>query len=216
MRTQAITTEPRALTATQCRPAGLFTTAADQGRSAALDVCVASTTAAAARGETLCRRDLIVNGHTLEGQQIPDPRGIRYRPPGLDSRWAAAPNGQQMSAHVISHEHPIHRWKHEIQMALRVIHRVKKKKHRLYHCLSWRDVRNQITDGLGKWEQKAKTSKEDWKWQKRMTSHPLSGSNWRRSHLTVRTKAGACQSKDFETTSRPMAPCQEYQAGSEA
>ena len=46
-----ITTEPRALTATQSRPADMFTTAAVPGRSAALDVCVASSNAAAARGD---------------------------------------------------------------------------------------------------------------------------------------------------------------------
>ena len=46
-----LTTEPRGLTATQSRPADLFTTTAVPGRSAALDVCVASSNAAAARGD---------------------------------------------------------------------------------------------------------------------------------------------------------------------
>ena len=46
-----ITTEPRGLTDTQSRPANLFTTAAVPGRSAALDVCVASSNAAAVRGD---------------------------------------------------------------------------------------------------------------------------------------------------------------------
>ena len=46
-----ITTEPRGLTASQSRPADVFTTAAVPGRSAALDVCVASSIAAAARGD---------------------------------------------------------------------------------------------------------------------------------------------------------------------
>ena len=41
------------------------------------------------------------------------------------------------------------------------------KKHRLYHHPSWREVRNQIPQGLRNWEQGANTSKEDWKWQKR-------------------------------------------------
>ena len=36
-------------------------------------------------------------------------------------------------------------------------------KHRLYHCPSWKDVRNQIPEDVGKWEQRAKTSKNDWK-----------------------------------------------------
>ena len=46
-----ITTEPRGLTASQSRPADIFTTAAVPRRSAALDVCVASSIAAAARGD---------------------------------------------------------------------------------------------------------------------------------------------------------------------
>ena len=45
-----VTTEPRGLTEAQSGPAALFTTAAIPGSSAALDVCVASSTAAAARG----------------------------------------------------------------------------------------------------------------------------------------------------------------------
>ena len=46
-----ITTEPRGLTAAQSRPSNLFATAAVPGRSAALDVCVASPIAAAAQGD---------------------------------------------------------------------------------------------------------------------------------------------------------------------
>ena len=46
-----ITTEPRGLTASQSRPADLFTTAAVPRHSAALNVCVASSIAAAARGD---------------------------------------------------------------------------------------------------------------------------------------------------------------------
>ena len=45
------TAEPRGLTASQSRPADIFTTAAVLGRSTALDVCVASSLAAAARGD---------------------------------------------------------------------------------------------------------------------------------------------------------------------
>ena len=44
-----ITSEPRGLTASQSRPADIFTTAAVPGRSAASDVCIASSIAAAAR-----------------------------------------------------------------------------------------------------------------------------------------------------------------------
>ena len=46
-----ITTEPRGLTASQARLTDIFTTTAVPGRSAALDVCVASSNAAAARGD---------------------------------------------------------------------------------------------------------------------------------------------------------------------
>ena len=38
----------------------------------------------------------------------------------------------------------------------------------------WKEVRNQIPEGLWKWEQRAKTSKEDWKGQRGITSQPLS------------------------------------------
>ena len=47
---RGITTEPTLLTASRSTPADIFTTAAVPGRSAALDVCVASI-AAAARGD---------------------------------------------------------------------------------------------------------------------------------------------------------------------
>jgi len=47
----AVTTEPRGLTSHASRPADIFTTAAVPGRSAALDVCVASQSAAAAQGD---------------------------------------------------------------------------------------------------------------------------------------------------------------------
>ena len=40
-------------------------------------------------------------------------------------------------------------------------------KYRLYHCSSWREVESQILEVLEKWEQRAKTSKDDWKWEKR-------------------------------------------------
>ena len=38
-------------------------------------------------------------------------------------------------------------------------------KHRLYHCPSWRWVRNQVPQVLESWEQRARTSQEDWRWQ---------------------------------------------------
>ena len=47
-------------------------------------------------------------------------------------------------------------------------------KHRLYHCPCWKDIRRQIPVELRKWEQRATTSKKDWKWQRGITTHPLS------------------------------------------
>ena len=39
-------------------------------------------------------------------------------------------------------------------------------KHRLYHCPDWYEVRWEIPEAFRKWEQKAKTSKKEWKWQR--------------------------------------------------
>ena len=79
------------------------------------------------------------------------------------------------------------------------------------HCPFWRDLRNEIPESLWKWEHRAKTSKEAWKWQRGITTHILSGSNGRKSHLSEggspkSTGAGACQSKASGTMS-PMARC---------
>ena len=56
-----ITTEPRRLTASQSRPADIFTTAAVPGRSAALDVCVSPPPLQRQLAEMLLRRHFIVN-----------------------------------------------------------------------------------------------------------------------------------------------------------
>ena len=84
-----ITTEPRGLTATQSSPVDLFTAAAVPGRSAALDVCVASPNAAAARGEAAFDRKLSDYWH-----EIPDLRtqGILYCLLVFDSRRATTPS----------------------------------------------------------------------------------------------------------------------------
>ena len=39
-------------------------------------------------------------------------------------------------------------------------------KHRLYHCSEWHAVKREIAEAFGKWEQKAKMSKKEWKWQR--------------------------------------------------
>ena len=58
------TTEPRRLAEAQSGPADIFTTAAVPGRSAALDVCVASSTAAAAR--TRHKQPMIAKSHLTD------------------------------------------------------------------------------------------------------------------------------------------------------
>ena len=58
-------------------------------------------------------------------------------------------------------------------------------KHSFYRCPCWREVRNLIPEKLSEWEQKDKTSKKDWRWQRGITSHSVS-EVWKRSLLTVR------------------------------
>ena len=45
-------------------------------------------------------------------------------------------------------------------------------KHRLYQ--QWHETRREIPETFRKWEQKARTSKEEWKWQKGVLSHIFS------------------------------------------
>ena len=59
------------------------------------------------------------------------------------------------------------------------------RKHRLHHCPEWHEVRREIPDPFRKWEQKATTSKKEWKWQRGIVAHPLSESQWNRGHLTM-------------------------------
>ena len=89
---QGITTEPRGLTETQSRLADLFTTTAVPGRSAALDVCVASSTAAAARGDTA--QAAFDRKHLTQKIWNSRPSGSRHRlsPSGLDSRRSTTPS----------------------------------------------------------------------------------------------------------------------------
>ena len=51
-----------------------------------------------------------------------------------------------------------------------------------------RMARNQAGDSgsFRKLEQKARTSKNEWKWQRGIVVHPLSESQWNRSHFSVR------------------------------
>ena len=118
-----ISTEPRGLTASQSRSADIFTTASVPGRSAALDVSVASSVAAAARGDATqvafdrklsIYRDEIVELRqqgihcrpliwTADGR--PHPAVIRALQYAADI--ASSRNGQQMPAKSLQR-----RWKH--------------------------------------------------------------------------------------------------------
>ena len=52
--------------------------------------------------------------------------------------------------------------------------------HRLYHCPEWYEVRREIPEAFRKWEQKARTSKKEWKWQRGIVTLLLSESQWNR------------------------------------
>ena len=54
---------------------------------------------------------------------------------------------------------------------------------RLYHCPEWNEVRREMPEAFIKWEQKTKTSKKEWKWQRGIVTHPLSESQWNRGHF---------------------------------
>ena len=76
----AVTTEPRGLASSTSRPADILTIAAVPGRSAALDVCVASPNAAAATGdaaEAAFQRKL--RRYRTEIQELRQ-AGIAFRP----------------------------------------------------------------------------------------------------------------------------------------
>ena len=60
------------------------------------------------------------------------------------------------------------------------------KKHRLYHCSEWHGIRREIPEAFRKWEQKARTSKKEWTWQKGIVAHPLSESQWNRGHFSMK------------------------------
>ena len=45
-------------------------------------------------------------------------------------------------------------------------------KHRLYHCSEWHEIMREILEACRKWEQKARTSKKEWKWQRGIVAHP--------------------------------------------
>ena len=50
----------------------------------------------------------------------------------------------------------------------------------------WYEVRRGIPKVFRKVEQKARTSKKAWKWQRGIVKHPLSESQWNRGHFSMR------------------------------
>ena len=59
-------------------------------------------------------------------------------------------------------------------------------KHRLNHCPEWYKVRREIPEAFRKLEQKTKTSKKEWKWQRGIVVHPLGESQWNSGHFSMR------------------------------
>ena len=125
----AITTEPRGPTTTQSRPADILTSAAVPGRSAALDVCVASPNASGAAGdaaEAAFARKL--RRYRREIQEL-RAAGIAFRPMVWTSNGrphpavtrtlkhaaeiAANRSDQQVDASTL-----LSRWRHEVQVAI--------------------------------------------------------------------------------------------------
>ena len=125
----AVTTEPRGLTTTQSRPADILTTAAVPGRSAALDVCVASPNASAAAGdaaEAAFRRKL--RRYRNEIRELAA-AGIAFRPmiwtsngrphPAVTRTLCfAAEQAANRSAQASEAKTLLGRWRHEIQIAI--------------------------------------------------------------------------------------------------
>ena len=61
-------------------------------------------------------------------------------------------------------------------------------RHRRNHCPEWYEVRREIPEAFHseKWEQRARTSKEEWQWQRGIVAHPLSESQWNRRHFSMK------------------------------
>ena len=123
-----VSTEPQGLTTTQDRPADILTTAAVPGRSAALDVCVASPNAAGAGGdaaEAAFRRKL-----RRYRRAIPElaAAGIAFRPMiwTADGRpHPAATRTLTFAAELATRRSGqgtaktmLRRWRHEIQISI--------------------------------------------------------------------------------------------------
>ena len=86
--------------------------------------------------------------------------------------------------------------------AKHVTKRKAQKKHMLYHCPEWNEVRREIPEAFRKWEQKARTSQKEWKWQRGILTHTLGDSQWNRRHFSIlrSPRVGACQKKGSKAT----------------
>ena len=124
-----VCTEPRDLTTTQTRPADILTTAAVPGRSAALDVCVASPNAAAACGDAaqaafkrklrhyrrvipqLAAAGIAFRPLVWTADARPHPAAVRTLK--YAASLAATRSGVQADASAL-----LSRWKHEVTIAI--------------------------------------------------------------------------------------------------
>ena len=80
-------------------------------------------------------------------------------------------------------------------------------KHRLCHCPGWNEVRRQIPEACRKWEQKARTSKNVWKYQRGVVTHLLNESQRNIGYFSMKKvewdslrsiKVGTFQQKGFK------------------
>jgi hypothetical protein len=124
----AVTTEPRGLTSTQARPADIFTSAAVPGRSAALDVCIASPDAAGAgedAAESAFRRKLVHYRNIIPELQA---AGVAFRPliwtadgrphPAATRTLKYAAEAAARKRGGVAVQGLLSRWKHEITVAI--------------------------------------------------------------------------------------------------
>ena len=77
------------------------------------------------------------------------------------------------------------RWMVACLVNVKLARRKGTEKHRLYHCPEWYEVRREIPEVFRKLEQKARTSKKEWKWQRGIVEHPFSESQWNRDHFRM-------------------------------
>ena len=124
-----VTTEARGLTNTQARPADILTTAAVPGRSAALDVCIASPNAAAAQGdaaESAFRRKLRHYRHVIPELAR---AGITFRPliwtadgrphpAAVRTMRYAADRAAGRGSDEVKSSALLGRWRHEVMVSI--------------------------------------------------------------------------------------------------